>query len=351
MRPKSLILLSLALGCGLVAALGINQMMAKQGPATPGGETVEIYVAMKDVNTNDQILPETLKREPWPKDKIPPDAITKLEDLEGRRARTKLFAGEPVREAKLLEKGDAGIGAADTVPTGFRVVSVRVDAVKSSGNLIKPGDRVDVIVHISNHGGRGRSEPVTKTFLQDVRVFAVNDVLDRDPASGNSKVAAQTISLLVKPDQVELVTLAEEMGKVRLSMRSPNDDEKTDTDGAVMTELLGDHTSESQRSEESGGGETAQAGNPLLNLLGSLQAPAIEAPVEIAVSEPAPFKMTIIRGPELEEIEIDEHGKLSRSVKGKDDKADAPSPTGAADLPVVPVETEPTDETSTLKLE
>ncbi len=68
MRPKSLILLSLALGCGLVAALGINQMRARQGPATPGSELVEIYVAMLDVNTNDQLLPELLKLEPWPKD-------------------------------------------------------------------------------------------------------------------------------------------------------------------------------------------------------------------------------------------------------------------------------------------
>jgi pilus assembly protein CpaB len=357
MRPKSLILLSLALGCGLVAALGINQMMAKQGPSTPGGETVEIYVAMKDVNTNDQLLPEILKLEPWPKDKVPPDAVTKLDDLEGRRARTKLFAGEPVREAKLLEKGDAGIGAADTVPTGFRVVSVRVDAVKSSGNLIKPGDRVDVIVHISNQGGRGGSEPITKTFLQDVRVFAVNDVLDRDPSSGNSKVAAQTISLLVKPDQVEMVTLAEEMGKVRLSMRSPNDDEKTDTDGAVMTELLGDHTSESQRSEESEGAATAPASNPLLGLLEKMKAPvSVEPTTTVAVvdSQPELFKMTIIRGPDMEEIEIDEEGKLFASGKNhkKENSGLQLQPSaGAAGSPLTPDGKDGSNETSTLKLE
>src|SRR5690606_39102818 len=132
MRPKSLILLSLALGCGLVAALGINQMMAKQGPITiTAGETTDIYVTLKDINTNDLIESESLKLEPWPKDKVPPDALTKLDDIVGRRARTKLFAGEPVRDAKLLAKGDAGLGAADSIPEGYRVVSVRVDAVKS----------------------------------------------------------------------------------------------------------------------------------------------------------------------------------------------------------------------------
>ncbi len=74
MRPKSLILLSLALGCGLVAALGINQMMAKQGPITiTSGETREIYVTLKDINTNDLVTAEALKLEPWPKDKVRPD--------------------------------------------------------------------------------------------------------------------------------------------------------------------------------------------------------------------------------------------------------------------------------------
>ena len=332
MRPKSLILLSLALGCGLVAALGINQMMAKQNPTTATGETIDIYVALKDINTNDQIDPKSLKLEPWPKDKVPPDALIRLEDLESRRARTKLFAGEPVREAKLLAKGDAGTGAADSIPSGFRVVSVRVDAVKSSGNLIKPGDRVDVIVHMQQPGPHG-NQPVTKTFLQDVRVFAVNDLIDRDPANGN-KVAAQTISLLVKPDQVELVTLAEEMGKVRLSMRSPDDEELTDTEGAVPSALLGgDDTS--HRDEESPEVKPEQPGNPLVNLLDKLKGSGLPSPVQ---EENNAFTMTIIRGPDVEEIEIDEHGKIARSKPAPEAEAEANLAEPAVDGVNVPLE-------------
>lgn len=312
MRPKSLILLSLALGCGLVAALGINQMMARQttGPASVG-ETVDIYVTLKDMNTNDLIKPEDIKLEAWPKDKLPPDAVVKLEDVKGRRARTKLFAGEPMREAKLLAAGDAGTGAADSIPAGFRVVSVRVDAVKSSGNLIKPGDRVDVIVHIQQ-ATRGSLDPVTKTFLQDVRVFAVNDLIDRPEQGGSAKVVAQTISLLVKPDQVELVTLAEEMGKIRLSMRSPNDEETTNTEGASTDNLLG-HANTSQRLEESPAPATelAQA-NPLVNLLEKLKTGPAPRPLSSADLEQTPFKMTIIRGSEVEELEMDENGKIAR---------------------------------------
>jgi pilus assembly protein CpaB len=315
MRPKSLILLSLALGCGLVAALGINQMMAKQGPVTINtGETLDIYVTLKDINTNDLVEAESLKLEPWPKDKVPPDAIEALDDVVGRRARTKLFAGEPVRDAKLLEKGDAGMGAADSIPAGFRVVSVRVDAVKSSGNLIKPGDRVDVIVHMTQPGG-GSSDAISKTFLQDVRVFAVNAEIER--ADNGTKVAAQTIGLLVKPEQVELITLAEEMGKIRLSMRSPNDDAKLQTDGAMQNNLLGDNRNTNSRAEESQSlpseSATPSVDNPLLSFLDKFKGPA--SPHTTVEAEKPPFRMTIIRGPDVEQLELDAEGKLNSASK------------------------------------
>jgi pilus assembly protein CpaB len=309
MRPKSLILLSLALGCGLVAALGINQMMAKQGPITiTSGESREIYVTVKDINTNDLVVTEALKLEAWPKDKIPPDAIEKLDDIVGRRARTKLFAGEPVRDAKLLEKGDAGLGAADSIPDGYRVVSVKVDAVKSSGNLIKPGDRVDVIVHIGQGGQVG--DAVSKIFLQDVRVFSVNDMIDRD--NNGTKVAAQTIGLLVKPEQVELITLAEEMGKIRLSMRSPNDDVKLTTEGAMKSNLLGDSRMGNSRSEESQAKAGGSANNPLLNLLEGMK-PRVGPQTTTEAEQP--FRMKIIRGPDVEEVELDPSGNLASASK------------------------------------
>ena len=45
MRPKSLLLLTLALGCGLVASVGITQVLDRSGDSGPVAETVPIYVA------------------------------------------------------------------------------------------------------------------------------------------------------------------------------------------------------------------------------------------------------------------------------------------------------------------
>ena len=51
MRSKSIVLLLLALGCGLVASLGISQMMDRgNAPASNNGETEPIFVALSDLN-------------------------------------------------------------------------------------------------------------------------------------------------------------------------------------------------------------------------------------------------------------------------------------------------------------
>src|SRR4051812_17231756 len=98
MRPKTIVLLALALGCGSIAAVGINQVLANRN--TPvivqKGDTQPILVAMSDVGMGDVLTPATVKLENWPTDKIPPGSLTKLEDITNRRARTKLFAGEPI---------------------------------------------------------------------------------------------------------------------------------------------------------------------------------------------------------------------------------------------------------------
>src|SRR5690349_10319924 len=104
MRPKSLLLLALALGCGLVASIGISQVMDhKNGPAKL--ETVSIYVATHNINLGDQIDSDTIALQEWPKDKVPKGAITKLEDLKNRRPRTAIIEGEPILDGKLLQPG------------------------------------------------------------------------------------------------------------------------------------------------------------------------------------------------------------------------------------------------------
>ncbi len=250
MRPKSLILLSLALGCGLVASLGINQVMSKgTSAAAPTGETVDVYVAKVDIPQNDLIDVATmLSLEPWPKDKVPPGALTKLADVKERRARQPIVAEDIILEKKLLPKGEAGSRASDQVLPGYRLIGIKVDAVATSGNLIKPGDRVDLMVHLPKNPANGIPETVTKTFLQDVKVFAVNSTTsDEDP---EGSISAKTVTLEVTPTEAEAVTFCQSVGKIMLTARRPQDGKSEGASGYGIKDLLADGSDDSDRQDE-----------------------------------------------------------------------------------------------------
>ena len=215
MRPKSLALLLLALGCGLVASIGITQVLSSRGGDSNAAtaDTQPVYVAVNDIALGDLLNASMVKLEQWPKGKIPAGAISRLEDAEGRRARTKLFAGEPIQDHRLLGKGASEQGATALIPKGYRVVPVKVDSVTGGSSLILPGDRVDVMVHLVKDMNRDIQETVTRTILQDIKVFAVDSIVDLEKEKEPGKtISAKTISLLVTPEQAAKVMLASQLG-------------------------------------------------------------------------------------------------------------------------------------------
>lgn len=243
----------LALGCGLVASIGITQVLANRdkSAAGPTGDSQPVFVAMTDIGMGDLLTAQDLKIEQWPKDNVPQGAISRIEDIEGRRVRTKLYAGEPILDFKLLGKGASEQGATALIPKGYRVVPVKVDLVSGGSSLILPGDRVDVMVHLFKDRSRGINETVTRTILQDIKIFAVNDVLGMENSDDDGKsIVAKTISLLVTPKQAAKVTLATQLGKLQLVMRSPEDDEQVFDVSATPEELLG-KVKKSSRQDES----------------------------------------------------------------------------------------------------
>ncbi len=330
MRGKSLALLILALGCGLVASIGITQVMSKRHGRTalPAGETETVFVAMEDIGLGDPLTSQMLRLEQWPKDKVPSGALTNIEDVEGRRTKTKLYAGEPILANKLFSKGDKLGGVTPRIPKGYRVVSVKVDPVSSGGSLIRPGDRVDVLVHLRCNQRAGITETSTQTILQDVKVFAVNDVVEINPErDGVKPLAAKTISLLVVPQDAEKVMLASQLGKIQLVMRGPEDDEHVATDGTPTYELFGGARPTSREDEKS-----ASQGDGFLKFLTKSKT-AMNVKTTVPKLQPGRHEMRLMIGPEVNLLVLEAEDVASApgggfwkvNVVDEDDMYDAPT--------------------------
>jgi pilus assembly protein CpaB len=223
MRPKSLILLVLALGCGLIASIGISQVLDNQNKSQAAIETVPIYVALGNINLGDPVDDGMVSLQEWPKDKVPVGAVTKWEDIEGRRPKTIIFQGEPLNDAKFLAKGETHDPIAG-IPPGMRLKTVSVDARKSAAGLLSPGDRVDVQLFVPRNEQNGVSHPFTKIILQNIRVYAVDQAVQRTSEGTEERSIAKTVSLVMTPQQASRVTTAENMGEISLSPRHPDDD-------------------------------------------------------------------------------------------------------------------------------
>lgn len=218
MRTKSLVLIIIALGCGLVASIGISEVL-KQKPAADGTvETVPVLMAAIDIDIGKKLDASNVKVEEWPKNKVPEGAMHALDQAQDHFTRTRLYAGEPILAAKLMNSNDPS--AAPKIPDGYMVIPVRVELDTVIG-LIQPGDLVDIMVFLR----QGPDVPRTGsyTILRMARVFAVNSQTDRTTDDKGQEIAARTVSLLVKPKQGEKLTLATEMGKIRLALRRPTD--------------------------------------------------------------------------------------------------------------------------------
>jgi pilus assembly protein CpaB len=235
MRAKSMVLLLIAGVCGLVASIGISQVLERDGGSddVPMGE---LFVAMTDIDIGAKLDATNVKLDKWPKDRIPEGAISKLEDLESQFPRVRLYAGEPILRPKLMDS-NSGEDNSAKIPDGFRVVSVKVTMDEVVSGLVKPGDRVDVVFFARK--GNEIQQTIAQTILRDVRVFAINSETERSVDSNGEQIVAKTCSLLVKPGQVEAVMLATELGKLRLSLRRPNDTNEHDSnEGTNIEDLL-----------------------------------------------------------------------------------------------------------------
>lgn len=220
MRSKPIILLVVALGCGMIAAVAASKAVLNQGPATAGEATVEIFVATKDLKQAQKISAENVKLDKWPKSRVPEGALTSLEQIEEKFTNVMIFAGEPILDRKIADSRES---FSTTIPPGFRTFDIPGG---SSSGYIKPGDHVDILGTFQL-GGRN-SVPESRTVMRNVKVHGINGITTRDSEETNT-AKNTNFQLLVKESQLETLTLANTLadGKLRLNLR-PFGEEESD---------------------------------------------------------------------------------------------------------------------------
>src|SRR5687768_195411 len=105
MKPKTLVLMLVAVGCGLVASFMTSRYLAAQQNRTVvQEEKVPVLVAKQKPSPFTRLKdPEAFETKQFDKSSVTKDVISDFEKLKGRILKTSLTEGKPIAESDLLE--------------------------------------------------------------------------------------------------------------------------------------------------------------------------------------------------------------------------------------------------------
>ena len=248
----------MAVFAALLVGIGVYQFLKElskpqEVPRTP------VVVAAVDIPENTQITADMVCLQPIAIEALLPNHLLDVDSVIGRVLSSDVYAGEQIVRNRLISMGDAD-DSSDTlayvVQPGMRAITVAVNTITGLENMIRPGNRVDILTTLAyqvemeseqneeqmnpddwdwtgetENFPPEKEEPETVTItqsqylLQNVEVLAVSSVLGKDGATEYASV-----TLHVTPEDALKIQYADsgnEVRSLRLVVRSPLDEETT----------------------------------------------------------------------------------------------------------------------------
>ena len=229
--PKGVSYIFIAVVAGLVATVGIRSYIARKTYIAPLA-TGQVVVAITEVSPGNALNGTSLKIATWPKELIPPQAASALNQVDGRVALNPISNGEPVLFSKLAPVGTAA-GLSSLMEENKRAFTVRVDDVSGVAGFIHPGDKVDVLADMKLH-----EESFSKTILQNLKVLSTGQIWEQKGGDGKPMLV-NTVTMELTPQQSEIMNLASNEGKIRLVLRGRSNEAFVETSGVGTSAIFG----------------------------------------------------------------------------------------------------------------
>ena len=219
MKSKSLILLVLSIGFGIVAAIGISQVMNnKVDGATTATPMGTVLVATGSLDLKAVLTEENVKIESWPSSIIPPDAVSDIEEITDMVTMTRMSQGMPIVRGAIQHRNTL---IRPTIPGNMKVFAIRLAADDTFGNLLEPGNKVDVIgVFKQRDSKTNQTTTTSRTFLKALQVYSINNKTRIDTSEKSENQSRTSIvGLIVTEKQSEALVFVQDTGSIKLVLR------------------------------------------------------------------------------------------------------------------------------------
>ena len=298
MKPKTTILMVLAIGCGLAAAFMTNKLIAERNKPAEDVKKITVLVAKKKIAAMSFIkkVDEFFEPQERNENDVPKSALTALDDKDvkdGFRVSRPFPEGTVLTRDDLISKEMEGL--ARVVPHGMRAFATRVTAESLAGGFVLPGSKVDVVWTFRTTDSKIGS----LTILQDMLVMAVDTQSARNPENPQT-ILGTTVTLAVKPEEAQKLSLAALNGDLRLALRNVTDDKKVQLSASNVGDLAKQTQDTGEEKTDPSASESASSASAVTTVppIPALPAPVMKDPTPtpvVVAEEPKPKRIHILR--------------------------------------------------------
>jgi pilus assembly protein CpaB len=248
---KKGVLIPMVLAMG-AAVFYLMVLTNKERALSNAYETGQVLVARTDIPERTVIKEEMVEPMAVPRKFMEQDAFevktpSDIKMISNLVTRVRVPKGNQITQSALISLSPES-GLSVKIPPGYRGAILPVEPELKA--LIKPGDRVDVLVTFDAVMNDNRKEKVTATILQNVLVIAVGTNMGqgmnakqfKDAGAKEDKSAAfsekSMISLALNPNEAQYLALAMKTGDTAVVMRGLGDVEMHPMEMASFRKLF-----------------------------------------------------------------------------------------------------------------
>lgn len=220
-------------------------------------DTSIVLQAIQEIPPDTRIDSSMFIEAEFPTVHLPPRVATDPREVEGQVAVSPIMDGEPILTTKLVPPDETSLDR--RIPEGYRAVTVGIrddQEVVGVGGMLRPGHFIDILLTLFvstkeiEDAGQGQQTPVfslsqdaeslkaeTRTIFQNVKILAVGrdtrvptaDVRRNGPRA-SEEITNMNVTVALPPEDVQKLVLAQQVGRIMLSLRRFNDTQIAELD-------------------------------------------------------------------------------------------------------------------------
>jgi pilus assembly protein CpaB len=317
MKPKTLILMVVAIGCGLGASYMTSKLLAVPRDEGPAEEQIPVLVARVRVpgwtplNEPEKYFEVKMLAE----SAVPKKSLRSLEEVKGQRLNKPLDPERAAMQDDLLSKEQQSL--VDSLAPGMRAIAVRVNPESLAGGFVLQGSRVDVMWTTRS------SDASSQIILQSMLVLAIDMQDTRNPEI--KSILGQTVTMAATPEESTRLAVACSNGELRLLPKSHGDTRRINQVVARIGDL-GKPLGRNEDDEKPEGAATAPTVKPVLPVL----------PEEAPIPTPAPAPAVVAKSRKKHVLTIFNGASKERVVAVDGDGEDNDAAPAAPATPAAP---------------